>query len=97
MCCCVQAVYADALVQSQALRASTIVQYYIDGQGVRVELEIGVESIEGFKNLVPDAIYQQFGFGNRSLEERLPTFFGKELAIFVEGEALRGRLVEIGP
>ena len=48
---------ADALMRSQAVDASSIAQYYVDEQGVRVELEIGLNSIDAFRNLMPDAIY----------------------------------------
>jgi hypothetical protein len=92
-----QPAVADALMQSQALKASTISQYFIDEKGVRVELEIGAESVERFRNLLPDAIYQQFGYGDTPRAERLQTFFGKDLAIFAEGAALPGFVAEIGP
>ena len=95
--CWGQPAVADALMQSQAVKASTIVQYYIDEKGVRVELEIGAESVEGFRNLLPDTVYQQFGYGDTPLAERLQTFFGEDLAIFAQGAALAGILAEIGP
>ena len=72
--CWGQPAVADALMQSQALKASTISQYFIDEKGVRVELEIGAESVERFRNLLPDAIYQQFGYGDTPRAERLQTF-----------------------
>jgi hypothetical protein len=62
-----------------------------------VELEIGAESVEGFRNLLPDTVYQQFGYGDTPLAERLQTFFGEDLAIFAQGAALPGILAEIGP
>lgn len=97
ICFGAQAVFSDALMQSQALKASSIIQYYIDEQGVRVELEIGIESLEKFRNLLPDGIYQQLDYGITPLDERLQEFFANELAISVEGSPLRGRLLEIGP
>ncbi|MEH6583929.1 MAG: hypothetical protein V7754_18485 [Halioglobus sp.] len=93
----VQAVTADALVQSQALNASTIVQYFIDERGVRVELEIGTDSIHEFKNLLPDTIYQQLGDDDTPIADRLKIFFNSELAIFARGKPLPGFLTEIGP
>ena len=95
--CFNQPLCADALVQSQALKASTIVQYYVDEKGVRVELEIGEEAIDGFRNLLPDAIYQKLGFGDKPLKDRLQVFFAQELSIIVEGKPLPGLLDEIGP
>jgi hypothetical protein len=95
--CWGQLAEADALLQSQALKASTIVQYFIDKKGVRVELEIGADAVEKFSGLLPDTIYQQFGYGDTPLAERLQTFFGEELAILAQGEPLPGFVAEIGP
>ena len=88
---------ADALVRSQALEASSIAQYYVDGEGVRLELEIGLASLEAFRNLMPDAVFREMGFGDAPLAERLASFFADDMAILVEGEALPGYVVEIGP
>jgi hypothetical protein len=62
--------YADALMRSEAVKASAIIQYYIDEQGVRVELEIGLPALKGFRNLLPDEINRELGFGDAPLEER---------------------------
>jgi hypothetical protein len=91
------AMLADALMRTEAMTASTIVQYYVEEQGVRVELEIGVDSIKGFRHLLPEGIYQDMGFGDTPWDERLSEFFERELALLVEGEPLAGRLVEIVP
>ncbi len=93
----VQRTQADALMRSQAITASTIAQYYVEETGVRVELEIGEASIEAFKNLLPDAIYQGLEFGEEPLEKRLPLFVGRELSILADGEALPGFMTRIGP
>ncbi|MEH6569189.1 MAG: hypothetical protein V7709_08945, partial [Halioglobus sp.] len=90
ICLSAQPVFSDALMQSQAIKASTIIQYYIDEKGVKVELEIGIESLEGFKNLLPDEIYQQLGYGDAPLDQRLQDFFTNELAIIVDESPLRG-------
>jgi hypothetical protein len=90
-------VKADALVQSQALNASSIAQYYIDERGVTLELEIGLSSLQAFRNLMPDAVFRDMGFGDAPLAERLELFFTSDMAIVVEGEVLPGYVVEIGP
>jgi hypothetical protein len=87
----------DALVQSQAMKASSIAQYYIGDTQVRVELEIGLESLPTFRNLMPDAIYREMGFGNDRIEQRLQRFFEQDLALLVDGEPLPGYVAEIGP
>jgi hypothetical protein len=78
-------VKADALVQSQALNASSIAQYYIDERGVTLELEIGLSSLQAFRNLMPDAVFRDMGFGDAPLAERLELFFTSDMAIVVEG------------
>jgi hypothetical protein len=89
--------FADALVQSQAMKASTIVQYYIEDRQVRVEAEIGLPSLPAFRNLMPDAIYREMGFGDEALQQRLQRFFQQDLALLVEGEPLAGYVAAIGP
>ena len=87
----------DALVQSQAMKASTIVQYYIEDEQVRVELEIGLESLPAFRNLMPDAIYREMGFGDDKIEQRLKIFFEQDLALLMDGQPLPGYVAAIGP
>jgi len=89
--------WADAIMQNLAANASTIAQYYIDEKGVRVELEIGEESIEGFQNLLPDEIYQDLGFGSSPIKQRLQTFFSEQFSIETNGAKLPGYLTAIGP
>lgn len=88
---------ADALMINRSVEASSLAQYYIDERGVQVELEIGLDSVTGFRNLMPDAIYRELGYGDEPLEQRLATFFGKDMAIFVDGEPLTGYVRDIGP
>ncbi len=90
-------VVADALVRSQALEASSIVQYYIEEEGVRVELEVGMDSLEQFRNLLPDAIYRRLGYGDEPFDLRLEKFFEQDLAIQVESTSLKGVVSSIGP
>ena len=91
-------VRADAVIRTQAMLASTIVEYYVrDGQ-VTVELEIGLSDLEGFRNLLPDELYEKLGRAPRPLAERLPAFFREDFVIFAEdGEPLPGRVREMGP
>ena len=47
---------ADALITNQSMFATTIAEYFI-GQGqIRVELEIGMQDLPAFRNLMPDEI-----------------------------------------
>ena len=80
---------ADALMVNRSVEASNIAQYYIDERGVRVELEIGLNSIDAFRNLLPDAIYQRLGHGEAPLTQRLNTFFEQDFAVLVEASPCR--------
>jgi len=88
---------ADAVIRTQAMLASTIAEYYVrDGQ-VTVELEIGLSDLEGFRNLLPDELYEKLGHAPRPLAERLSTFFGEDFVIFAEDGVPRpGRVREMG-
>ncbi len=90
-------VSADAVITSQALKASSIAQYHIDKNGVRVELEIGLESLETFRNLMPDAVYKEMGFTDIPGHERLQTFFERDFGILVNNVPLIGYIKSIGP
>jgi hypothetical protein len=89
---------ADAIVRTQAMLASTIAEFFVEEGRISVELEIGLSDLEAFRNLLPDDIYEKLGNAPLPLSERLPEFFGKDLAIAGDdGEPLPGRLLEIGP
>jgi hypothetical protein len=88
---------ADAIIRSQAMFADTIAEFFIEEDGVRVELEIGMNDIGSFRNLLPDPVHEGLEFGTRALVERLPEFFARDLAIVADGAVLPGQLQEIGP
>jgi hypothetical protein len=87
---------ADAVIRSQAMRASTIAEYFIDEGRVRLELEIGMGDLDAFRNLLPDKILERMGQHATPLTERLPEFFSNDLVIALEdGAALPGRILEM--
>jgi hypothetical protein len=88
---------ADAIVRSSAMFADTIAEYHVEQGRVRLDLEIGGGDIGAFRNLLPDAIYSELGFGEQPLEERLRLFVTRDMAVFHDGEPLPGVLREIGP
>ena len=89
---------ADAIVWTQAMLASTIAEYFIEKDRVRVDLEIGLGDIEAFRNLLPDDIYEKLGHEPAPLPERLQRFFTHDFVIVEdEGKPLRGRILEIEP
>ncbi len=91
-------VYADALMKNKAMSANTIIEFYVDDNGVRAEFEIGLPEIENFKNLLPDPIYQELNFGDTPMLPRVQTFVSEELYLLNENNIkLVGELIKIGP
>jgi hypothetical protein len=88
---------ADAIVRSMAMFASTIAEYYVEEDRIRVELEIGEVDIPVFRNLLPDEIHQQLGFGDQPFEERIELFFLRDFSILHDGEAVPGFIQKMGP
>ncbi len=74
-------VRADAIFVTRAMKATTIVEIFVMEERVRVEVEIGLPDLEAFRNVVPDAIYEQMGYPPRPYAERFPDFFQKDFVI----------------
>ncbi len=49
---------SDALVVTMAMNATTIAEFFVEEEGVTVDLEIGVADLMGFADLLPDEIYE---------------------------------------
>ena len=94
---CATPVSADAIVRSQAMFADTIAEFFVEEDGVSVELEIGMGDIGSFRNLLPNAIYEGLEYGARPYPERLAEFFDRDLVIAAGNTLLSGELREIGP
>jgi len=89
---------ADAIVVTRAMFASTIAELYVEEDRLLLELEIGPDDLEAFRNILPDEPYRALGHGANPLAERLETFFGHDLVIRADdGPALVGRILEIAP
>jgi hypothetical protein len=89
---------ADAIVRTRAMLAPTIAEYFVEDGRVLVELEIGLEDVEAFRNLLPDDVYEKLGHGSEPLAQRLQRFFGRDLVVVAgDGPPLAGRILEIGP
>ena len=88
----------DAIIITKAMTASTIAEVFIEEERILVELEIGGRDLEGFRNLMPDEVYQRMGNEPEPWRERLAKFFREDLVIRAdEGSPLPGRLVSIEP
>ena len=91
-------VRGDAIIRTQAMLASTIAEFYIENGRILLELEIGQEDLEAFRNLFPDEIYERLGHPPRAATERLLEFFEQDLVLAVEdGVPLLGQILELGP
>ncbi len=91
-------VAADAIVRTQAMRASTIAEYFVSADEVRVELEIGLGDIEAFANLLPDELYERLGREPMPLATRLQRFAAHDLVIVADQRPpLPARILGIEP
>ena len=90
-------VAADAVIRSRAMFADTIAEYYVEDDHIRLELEIGVDDVGSFRNLIPDALYQRLGYGDSPLEERLKLFITEDMPIATSDKLLVGKVVDVSP
>jgi hypothetical protein len=88
---------ADAIIRIQAMMATTIAEFYVEEEEVRLELEIGLPDFGPFRSLLPDALHARLGFGETPYAERLERFLTREFRVIADGEPLPGRLTAIGP
>lgn len=87
----------DAVLRTQAMFASTIVEYFVEAEAVRVDLEIGTGDLRAFANLLPDAVHRELGLPAQPHTDRLVRFFAHDLAVAADGEILAGRLLGLEP
>ena len=79
------------------MKATTIAEFYIEEEGARVELEMGLSALSAFRNLLPDPIYQHLGFGQTPFAERFPVLSSEDLVLYDNQKPLTATLVAIGP
>jgi hypothetical protein len=95
---CAGELRADAIVRTQAMFATTIAEYFVEPDRVRLELEIGIGDIPAFRNLLPDELYEKLGHEPRPLAERFEEFWQRNLVIYTDdSQPLAARIVEMGP
>ncbi len=92
------AVHADAIIVTQAMSASSICEIFVEESSIRVELEIGGRDLPGFRNLMPDSVFERLGNEPEPLRDRFPRFFQEDLVLRLDGgEPLFGRVLEMEP
>jgi hypothetical protein len=90
--------FADAIVVTRAMTATTIAEIFIEEASVRVELEIGLADLGGFRNVMPDELYERMGNDPEPLLDRLGRFFGEDLVLRADGGApIVGELRQVVP
>jgi hypothetical protein len=88
--------FADAIMVTRAMTADTIAEIFIEGDSVRVDLEIGARDLEGFAELLPDDLYEQLGHAPEPLVDRLQRFPTTGFTLRADdGPQLRGRITGI--
>ncbi len=94
LCASVSLVQADAIVMTRAMKASTIAEFFIEEDRVRVELEIGVNDLDSFRNLMPDELYVKLGHDPEPLKKRFPRFHRQDLVLTREDGIALGAWIE---
>jgi len=93
-----QGLRADAIVQSNAMFSTTIAEIFIDEQTIIVDLEVGLNDLPAFTNLLPDELYERLGNEPLPLAQRMQRFFAEDFLLVPEnGEALTGKIIAMGP
>jgi hypothetical protein len=96
--CGATSLLSDALVITRAMLASTIAEIFVEQDSVVVELEIGAQDIEAFRNLLPDELYERIGYEPEPWIDRLRRFVAEDFVVRDErGRALFGYLRSIEP
>ncbi len=77
---------SDAIVITRAMLASTVSEIFIHDDSVVVELEIGLEDVSAFVNLLPDDLLAELGFDPEPWSERLIRFVREDFVIREGGD-----------
>lgn len=93
--CPSQAVHADALVTTQAMKASTIAEIFVTDQGVRLEIEAGGPDIEVFRNLLPDQVLEKLTDQFPSSQQRHQQFVQQDWPFYADEAKLTGAVDSI--
>ena len=89
---CIGSVRADAIVINQSMKAPTIAEVFVDSDMIRVKLEIGLEDLEPFQNVVPNEILERLGKEAAPFPERFGRFFQEDWVMQLDGKLAVPRL-----
>jgi hypothetical protein len=79
------------------MTATTIAEIFITSDSIHVDLEVGVQDLNGFRNIMPDPIFERLGNDPEPLSQRLERFFTEDWVIRADGALLPGRVLNILP
>lgn len=79
------------------MKASTIAEFFIEDDHVRVELEVGLNDLTAFQNIMPDDVYEKMGFAPHLVKERVEEFFTRDFFIIADDKPLAGYIVKMEP
>ncbi len=79
------ALWSDAIVVTRAMLASTVAEVWIEPDSVVVELEIGPQDLQAFRNLLPDELYTRLGYEPEPWIDRLLRFAEEDFVVRVDG------------
>ena len=88
---------ADAIVINKSMFASTIAEFYVEEDQVRVRFEVSYSDLNAFQNLLPNEIYQDMGLGDKPLKERVDLFFKQDFPLYADGKAIQGYVTKMEP
>jgi len=88
-------VCGDAVVVTEAMKASTIAEVFVEDEDVRIELEIGAADLAAFENMLPDEVYTALGNEALPLSARLERFFSEDFVLRAQGDLLPGRILKL--
>lgn len=89
------ATYGDAFVLSNAMNASTVAEVFVQKNHIRVELEIGMQDVVTFKDLLPDKLYKKISKNSSGYSDRVKAFIAKDFILKADGKQLKGVLVSV--
>ena len=94
---CADTARADALVITKAMQASTIAEIFIEPTQILVEIEVGVDDLTAFANILPDKLYEKLTGQKQPLAQRLKNFLVHDWVIHADGQPLSGILERVIP
>jgi hypothetical protein len=89
--------FCDVFVPSTAMHASTIARVTIDGDEIRTELEIGLEDLHVFSDILPNTARANMGLAEIPLQLRVDRFLSQTWLFRSDSGTLAGQVVSVAP